>query len=250
MSGSASLWEAVSVAAASLRSSKLRSFLTLLGIILATTTLIVVMSVIHGMDVYIAETVSDMGVDGFRVTRFPVSGQFDPKKFVEMLRKNPELSPEEFEFLRSKATLVSAMGMQAGRRAPVACGTEQIDDVMINGVSANIAAITNTRTALGRFFVENDDRRRLAVAFIGNDIKEKCFPSVDPIGKIVRVEGRPFEVIGVARAMGSVFGQSRDAFVMIPIQTYFKMYGARRGISYAAKAIGPEYLYQAQDRKG
>ena len=247
MSGTASLWEAVSVAAASLRSNKLRSFLTLLGIILATTTLIAVMSVIHGMDVYIAETVSDMGVDGFRVDRFPVSGQFDPKKFVEMLRKNPELTPEEFEFVRSRAKLVSVMGMQASRRISVACSAEQIDDVLLSGVSPNIAAITNTRTALGRFFVDSDDRRRLPLAFIGNDIKEKCFPSTDPIGKIVRLEGRPFEVIGVARAMGSVFGQSRDAFVMIPIQTYFKMYGSRRGIRYAGKAIGPEYLYQAQD---
>lgn len=247
MRSTASLWEAVQVAAASLRTSKLRSFLTLLGIILATTTLIAVMSVIHGMDVYIAETVSDMGADGFRVDRFPVMGQFDPKKFVEMLRKNPELSPEEFEFVRSRARLVSAMGMQAGRRTSVACGTEQMDDVQLAGVSPNIGAITNTRTALGRFLADSDDRRRLALAFIGNDIKEKCFPSTDPIGKTLRVDGRPFEVVGVAKAMGSVFGQSRDSFVMIPIQTYFKMYGARRGIRYAAKAIGPEYLYQAQD---
>ncbi len=98
MRSTASFVEALSVAAASLRSSKLRSFLTLLGIILATTTLIAVMSVIHGMDVYIAETVSDMGADGFRVERFPMMGHWDPKKWAEMLRKNPQLSEEEFEF--------------------------------------------------------------------------------------------------------------------------------------------------------
>jgi len=247
MRSTASLWEAVSVAAASLASSKLRSFLTLLGIILATTTLIAVMSVIHGMDVYIAETVSDMGVDGFRVDRFPVMGQFDPKKFVEMLKKNPELSPEEFEFLRSKASLVSALGMQSGRRVNVHCGAEQIEEVQLAGVSANMGVLTNTRTALGRFLAESDDRRRLPVAFIGNDIKEKCFPATDPIGKTVHLAGRPFEVIGVAKAQGNVFGQSRDNFVMIPIQTFFKMYGARQGLRYAAKAIAPEYLYQAQD---
>lgn len=247
MRSSASLWEAVSVAAASLRSSKLRSFLTLLGIILATTTLIAVMSVIHGMDIYIAETVSDMGVDGFRVVRFPMMGQFDPKKFVEMLKKNPELSPEEFEFLRAKSSLVSALGMQVSRRVDVACGAEAIPEVQLAGVSANVGVITNTRTALGRFLADSDDRRRLAVAFIGNDIKEKCFPSTDPLGKIIRLDGRPFEVVGVAKAQGSVFGQSRDNFVMVPVQTYFKMYGARRGLSFAAKALGPNYLYQAQD---
>src|SRR5712671_4498492 len=92
MQSNASFWEAVLGAAASLRSSKLRSFLTLLGIILATTTLIAVMSVINGMNHYIAENVSDMGADGFRVHRMVMIGQFDPKKYLEMQRRNPELT--------------------------------------------------------------------------------------------------------------------------------------------------------------
>src|SRR5262252_9642169 len=104
MAGHASFWEAVSGAAASLRANKLRSFLTLLGIILATTTLIAVMSVISGMDVYIAENVSNMGADGYRVQRMVMLG-FDPKKYMEMLRRNPVLKREEYEFLRSRATL-------------------------------------------------------------------------------------------------------------------------------------------------
>ena len=86
---------------ASLRSSKLRSFLTLLGIILATTTLIAVMSIIHGMDVYIAQNVSDMGGDGFRVVRMAFIGNWDAKKFLELDRRNPELNRDEYDFLRS-----------------------------------------------------------------------------------------------------------------------------------------------------
>lgn len=89
MQSNASFWEAVLGAAASLRSSKLRSFLTLLGIILSTTTLIAVMSVINGMNHYIAENVSDMGADGFRVQRMVMIGEFDPKKYLEMRRRNP-----------------------------------------------------------------------------------------------------------------------------------------------------------------
>src|SRR5437763_2472090 len=96
----ASFWEAVKGALHSLRGSKLRSFLTLLGIILATATLIAVMSVISGMDRYIAENVSRMGADGFRVTRI-VMMQWDPKKFMEMLRRNPQLTRDEYEFLKS-----------------------------------------------------------------------------------------------------------------------------------------------------
>jgi len=237
----------MSVAAASLRSSKLRSFLTLLGIILATTTLIAVMSVIHGMDVFIAETVSDMGADGFTVQRFAMMGNFDPKKYLEMMRKNPQLSPEEFSFLKSRVTLVSDLGMQTGRRVTVHYGKEIIEDCRLTGASPNIGVITNLKTELGRFLTDIEDNRRLAVAFIGDDVKERFFPSVDPLGKVIFAQGRPFEVVGVAKKQGSVFGQSRDNFVMIPVQTYFKMYGARLGMGYAAKARNRESFYQAQD---
>jgi putative ABC transport system permease protein len=87
----------------------------------------------------------------------------------------------------------------------------------------------------------------MAVAFIGNDIKEEFFPNVDAVGKTISVDGRPFEVIGVAKTLGSVFGQSRDSFVMIPIGTYFKMYGARSNIGYNALALDQGRLYEAQD---
>src|SRR5215472_15246262 len=114
MTSHASFWEAVKAALHSLRGSKLRSFLTLLGIILATTTLIAVMSVISGMDVYIAENVSNMGADGYRVQRIVMLG-FDPKKYLEMLRRNPILTREEYDFLKTRATLTKEIGMMAGR---------------------------------------------------------------------------------------------------------------------------------------
>ena len=101
--GQAAFGEAVKVALFSLYSSKLRSFLTLLGIILATATLIAVMGVIHGMDVYIAQQVSDMGASGFRIRRIGILGQVEPKRLLELLKKNPEISREEYEFLRSNA---------------------------------------------------------------------------------------------------------------------------------------------------
>jgi putative ABC transport system permease protein len=247
MKSGASIGEAVSVAIASLRSSKLRSFLTLLGIILATATLIAVMSVIHGMDVYIAETVSDMGADGFRVERFPMMGKWDPKKWMEMMKKNPQLTEEEFQFIQSRATLAREIGMQAGRRVTVTYGKDSLDDTRLMGASPNLGAITNTQVALGRFVTDIEDRRRMAVALIGNDLRERFFPGTDPIGKRIDVQGRPFEVVGAARPQGSVFGQSRDNFVMIPIQTYFKMYGSRSGIGFAAKSTGRETLFQSQD---
>src|SRR5450759_1086685 len=124
MSAGASFGESVSVAVASLRSSKLRSFLTLLGIILATSTLIAVMSVIRGMDLYIANAVSNMGANGFRIVRLAIIGQVDPKKYLELQRRNPELRVEEYAFLKSKATLLREVGIEMVRSASIGYGTD------------------------------------------------------------------------------------------------------------------------------
>ena len=243
----AAFLESVSVAAGSLRSSKLRSFLTLLGIILATATLIAVMAVIHGIDLYIAQEVSDMGTDGFRVRRIAMIGQFDPKKLMELERRNPHLTREEFEFIRGHARLLREIGMEAGRSVTVRYGTEQVKDVWLRGVTANIGVITNTQTAQGRFLTDPENRKRAEVVFIGNDIREQFFPSTDPVGKQLSIDGRPFEVAGVAKKLGSVFGQSRDNFVMIPIETFIKIYGGRRGIGFNALAVDRLHLNAAQD---
>ena len=247
MATNASFYEAVTGAAASLRSSKLRSFLTLLGIILATTTLIAVMSVINGMNRYIAQNVSDMGADGFRVRRMAMIGRFDPKKYLEMQRRNPELSRDEFDFLKSHASLLSEIGMETSRQVKVHYGNEQVDGVQIQGVSSNMAVLTNIQVAQGRFLSDSEDQRRQPVVFIGNDIKQRFFPTVNPIGKTLMIGGRPFDVVGVAVAKGSVFGESLDNFVMVPVETYFKIYSARMGIGYRARAISPVQIFQAQD---
>lgn len=247
MQATASIREAFGVAVASLRASKLRSFLTLVGIILATTTLIAVMSIIHGMDLYIAQNVSDMGADGFRVVRFAFIGNWDPKKFLEYLRKNPELNRSEYNFIRSRATMVSEIGMQIYRREPVVYLSERLDGVSLQGATPNIAAITNTQIVSGRPFSEIDNDRHRLVAILGADVKEQFFPNVDGVGKIVDIGGKPFEVIGVAKPQGSVFGQSRDNFVMIPIESFFKMYGDKVGIGYNAVAMDHAHLFQAQD---
>ena len=242
-----SLREAIFVAAGSLRGSKLRSFLTLLGIILATTTLIAVMAVIHGMDVYVARQVSDMGGDGFRVLRMAMVGQFDPKKYLEMLRRNPKMRIEEFEFLRERAHLARAIGMESSRNLAVHYEKENVDGIRVRGVTPNMDVLTNTQTATGRFFTDSDNRRRLAVAFIGNDIRQKFFPNVDPVGKVLYLQGRPFEVIGAAKTQGSVFGQSRDNFVMVPVETLFKMFGSRLDLGFFVVALDHDGLYQAED---
>ncbi len=243
----ASFWEATRIAVDSLRKNKLRSFLTLLGIILATTTLIAVTALIHGMDLYIAEKVSDMGADGFRIVRLAWFGPWDPKKFFEMLKRNPEIKPEEYEFLRDRCTLVKDIGMMANRRGRVSYKGESVSRVDVQGVTANIQEINNVGVALGRALTAEEVRRHAPVVFLGNDLRKKFFEGRDPIGKTIQIEGDPYEVIGIANSLGSVFGQSQDNFVMIPIGRYFKAWGHRSGIELVAKAIRQEKLAEAQD---
>src|SRR5260370_37686281 len=162
MNAYASCWEAVKGALHSLRGSKLRSFLTLLGIILATTTLIAVMSVISGMDVYIAKNVSSMGADGYRVQRIVMMG-FDPKKYMEMLRRNPQLSRDEYEFLRQRLTMTKEIGINAGRSVTVHRGEEESEGVGLQGASPNIGVMSNLEAVEGRFLSEIDDAGHMNV---------------------------------------------------------------------------------------
>lgn len=239
--------EAAVIALRSIRSSKLRSFLTLLGIILSTTTLIAVMSVINGMNVYVAEKIADMGADGFVIVRFAFLGDFNPKKFLELQKKNPELNIEEYEFLRQNARLIGNIGMSSETSRTVSYQNKTLEQVDVNGGTANLATLSNVQVDSGRYFTESEDKNHRMVAFIGQDLRDEYFTGVDPIGKVINVDGRPFEVIGVAKKIGSVFGQSQDKFVHIPIQTFFKMYNNRRWLSYPCQAIDHAHFFEAMD---
>jgi putative ABC transport system permease protein len=129
----------------------------------------------------------------------------------------------------------------------VSLGTQTLSSIGLNGGTANWIMLGNTQLASGRYFTEIEDHHHAAVAVLGADIKNNLFGDSDPVGKTVKIEGRPFTVIGVAVAKGSVFGQSQDAFVDIPIETYFQIYSARQGITYAARAIDQTVLEQAKD---
>jgi putative ABC transport system permease protein len=244
---SASFWEAARIALDSLRKNKLRSFLTLLGIILATTTLIAVTALIHGMNVYIAEKVSNMGSDGFRVVRMAFFGDFDPKKFLEMQKRNPEFRPDEYEFVKNHATMLKDLGMMVSRQGRVTYKNLSQEAVNIQGVTDTIPAINDVQVDTGRSITYEEVRRHAPVIFIGNDIRQRFFAGVDPIGKTIAVEGIPYQVIGAAKTLGSVFGNSQDNFVMVPIESYFKTYGSHTGIRLLAKAIDQPHLMESED---
>ena len=152
-----------------------------------------------------------MGADGFNVRRIAMMG-WDPKKYLEMQRRNPVLKKDEYEFLKSRATLVREIGIETSQQVRVHVGKETVENVQLQGVTPNLGIIANTPPAQGRFIGETENQRRLPVAFIGNDLNERFFAGTNPLGKTIIVEGRPFEVVGVAKTKGSVFGQSAGQF--------------------------------------
>ena len=246
---SASFYESARIAFDSLSKSKLRSFLTLLGIILATSTLIVVLAFVNGMNLYIANKFSDMGSQGFKVVRIAFIGNWDPKKFLELDRRNPQVRPDEYEFIRDHTHLVSSIGMESYRSVPVQYNGTTMQDVYLNGITAAIPSIENTEVARGRAPTEMEVQRHIPVALIGEDVNQKFFAGNDPIGKKLSVDGVQYEVIGVAKAKGTVFGQPMDKFVSVPIYSYFKTYGlnVHTRMAIFARAVDPSRLQEAQD---
>ena len=239
------LREPVGVALETLRQHKMRSFLMLLGIILSVSTLIVVISLISGVNKYIADRVANLGSNVFLLTRFPLIT--DVQEYVKANRRNKKVTWEDYEALRLNLKLPSRVGVELRIDGKVRRGSESITDVNIRGVTANMGDIDPVTPRDGRYLSEGDDQSRSQVTMIGNDLATKLFPNVDPIGREILIEGRPFQVVGVARIIGTAFGQSQDNFAYIPIQTYFKMFGTQDTIWLNIQARGPEWMERTQD---
>jgi putative ABC transport system permease protein len=236
--------EPIGVALETLRAHKMRSFLTLLGIILSVSTLIVVVALISGVDRYIANRVANLGSNVFLLTRFPIITDVD--EYVKANRRNKKVTWEDYESLHNMK-LPSRIGVELRTSGKVRVGSQSLEDASIRGVTANMGDIDIVEPASGRYISNGDDESRAMVTMIGDELATKLFPNVDPIGHDVLIDGRPFQVVGIAKAIGSVLGQSQDNFTYIPIQTYFKIYGAYDGIWINIQARGAEWMERTQD---
>src|SRR5947208_204368 len=237
--------EPVGVALETLRQHKMRSFLMLLGIILSVSTLIVVISLISGVNKYIANRVANLGSNVFLLTRFPLIT--DVQELVKAERRNKKVTWEDYEALRDNMKLPLRMGVEQRTNGRTRVGSQGLDDTNIRGVTANMVDIDIETPRDGRYISEGDDQSRAPVTMIGNDLAAKLFPNVDPIGREILIDGRPFQVVGVGKTIGTAFGQSQDNFAYIPIQTYFKMYGTNETVWVNIQAGGPDWMERTQD---
>lgn len=235
-------------ALAALRAHKLRSALTLLGVTLSVSVLILVVSIITGANFYIQDRVANLGSNVFLITRFPIiTNQQD---FFKAMRRNRYVTWEDFEALRDGMKTPHAVGLESRTSGNVRLGTQSLDDINIRGVTANIADMDVEEVETGRYVTDADNEGRAAVTLIGQEVSRKLFPTVDPIGKTIYVDGRSFEVVGVAKQIGTVFGQSQDNFIYLPIRTFLKLYGEHgQGMDLAIniQSRGPEWMQQTKE---
>jgi len=240
------LKEPTRIALETIRAHKLRTFLTLLGIILSVSTLILVVALIEGTNRYIADRVANMGANVFLVTQFGIIP--DRKEFVKALRRNRQVTWEDYEALRDNMELPLRVGLESRRNGTVKFGNESMEDIDVRGVTANIGEMDVEEPASGRYITDPDDAHRSQITFIGADVAKRLFPGVDPIGQTLLIDGRPFEVVGVAKPMGTVLGQSQDNFVYMPIQTLLKIYGSNpRSMAINIQSRGPDWTLRTQE---
>jgi putative ABC transport system permease protein len=229
-----------------LRAHKLRSALTLLGVTLSVAVLIFVVSVIAGADHYIQDRVANLGSNVFLVVRFPIiTNQQD---FFKAARRNREITWDDFQALHDGMRLPKAVGLEVRTNGKARQGTQTMDDINIRGVTANIADMDVEEPESGRYVTDADNDNRTQVTFIGQEVSKRLFPTVDPIGKTIDIDGRAFEVVGVAKAIGTVFGQSQDDFAYIPIRTWLKTYGERnQDLAVNIQGRGPEWMRETEN---
>ncbi|MBX7170401.1 MAG: ABC transporter permease [Pyrinomonadaceae bacterium] len=240
-----SFLESLKLASASILAHKLRSFLTLLGVIFGVATVIVVVSLIEGFNAYVDEKIANIGTNAFSVQRFSVEDFSSVEILNAARRRNKDVTLDDLQALKTHGGFIKEAGGKAGSMADIKFGEQKLLNVQVKASSPNIAEIEKIEAAEGRYFINTEDENRKFVCFIGSETAEKLFPNTNPLGQTIKIDGRSFQVIGIAKELGSAFGQSRDMYVEMPLSTFLSIYGTRRSISISVASTSPSTYLDA-----
>jgi putative ABC transport system permease protein len=244
--------ETLKLAVAAIWAHKLRSALTLLGMIVGVTAFVVVVSLIEGFNRYVDEKIAGIGAKSFTIQRFnPLEDFKDTDTIAAAQRRNKELTLDDYEYLKERAQLIGKIGARA-RVTPseVKRGDEVLEDIFVSGATANCVDIENRDVLEGRFLADSENESAARVAYIGYDIADKLFPAGNSVGQEITIRGLPYRVIGVEVAKGTVFGIPQDNFIIIPLKTYAVNYGGlirQRSLYFIATSITDEQFNDAVD---
>jgi len=237
--------ESLAIAAAALRAHKMRSFLTLLGVIIGVMTVVVVVSITSGLNRYVSEKLFQLSPDVLIFDRFGIITGRD--EFLEALKRKP-LDMDDFEATRDLCDSCGMVGAASSNRMAVRRGSRRMPGTQIRGVTANLAELNNLDVEFGRFFTPNEDEHAALTVVLGSDVRDELFPGQDPIGRKVWVGGNPMTVIGLLRKQGSVLGQSQDNLLYMPLSTFRKQFGTRQNLNiFVRSANGVPGLQATED---
>jgi putative ABC transport system permease protein len=238
--------ESFSMSLGSLWSNKMRTFLTLLGIIIGVLTIIAVVSVIQGLNNYVYTKMSFFGANDFSVTKFSLIGM-SLKEFKEQMKRK-DLTLEDKELLSRECRSCELIGASSSTTRTVKSGSHSLENVDIRGVTHldhNIGSVLELEA--GRQLRREDEIHSRLVCVVGFEIKEKLFPYTDPLGQWIKVGPDNFLVIGLGKKKGKLLGFSQDNYVRIPITTFMKVYGSRRSININIHTSSQEQMRAAQE---
>jgi putative ABC transport system permease protein len=241
--------ETLKLGFASLWTHKLRSFLTLLGLIIGVATLITVITLVEGANAYVQNKIIALGTDSFQITKTPpfaagVDEYFDALRY-------PDLTMADIDAIKHGCPHCQDVGAELGTSGHVKYGTQSLTDIGVRGVTSNMSEIGNVNIAQGRYILPWEEEHAVNACILGAEVADKLFPGVDPLGKTVKINQLPYLVVGVAEKIGSVLGQEQDNFVIIPITQFFKAYGYQNmlpNLTITARAVDPQQLPAAEDK--
>ncbi len=238
--------ESLAISLSSLFANKLRTFLTLLGIIIGVLTIIAVVSVIQGLNHYVYTKMSFYGANDFSVSKFSMIGT-SLKEYREQLKRK-DLTLKEMELLRTHCRECELVGASTSTRRTVKYGSQSLKEVEVRGVT-HVDHLIGSVLELerGRHLQREDERHSRFVCIIGADVQEKLFPSLDPLGRWIKVGGDNFLVVGLGKKKGKLLGMSQDNYVRIPITTFMKIYGSQRSVSINIHTSSQQQLSRAQE---
>jgi putative ABC transport system permease protein len=226
--------------------NKLRSLLTVLGNVVAVTSIVTVVSLIQGMNAYVSNAiVSDVGADSFTIQRMP---PIRTEEDEERVRANPRITLAEARAIKRISNNITAVMAQAQSGATVSYRTEELENVSIQGVTGEYIDFgTFNADARGRMMNPTEVDRSQPVTIIGYDVADKLFGDVSPLDKDIKIAGIPFRVVGVSEKKGSVFGNSQDNFAVIPLGAFQKLFGARQSLTLTVKPRTPDVIEAAKE---
>jgi len=236
----------LSLAADSIRAHKLRAALTVLGLTMGVATLIAVMTLVQGANLYVEHKIADLGTNVFRVARTPFA--ITDFTVITKALRNRFIYPEDVEAVAENCRRCQVVGATLSSSTSVRYKDHEIEDATLYGHTPTMATIDTRTVALGRYFTEVEDRHAAEVCVIGDRLAQEFFQDSDPLGHIVRAGSAEFTVIGTFEKIGSVLGQDQDTFLVVPLRTYLKLRGQRNSLTVQVKAEGGEPLFSlAQD---